>query len=85
MARNNKKFNYSQGDKFLNTLEPYATSIPWLMTPGNHEDNLNYTFYNEKIHHPNFKKSRNHYYSVNIGLVHFISVDLYFYDDSTNS
>jgi metallophosphoesterase superfamily enzyme len=77
--------NGTQGDLFLETLEPYATSVPWLMTPGNHEENLNYSFYNDKIHHPNYHYSNNHYYSVNIGLVHFISVDLNFYNDGNNT
>jgi hypothetical protein len=73
--------NGTQGDLFLETLEPYTTSVPWLFTPGNHEDNLNYSFYNDKIHHPNYRTSNNHYYSMNIGLVHFISVDLHFYNN----
>lgn len=47
----------SYGDEFLETLEPFASRVPWIMTPGNHEKTFNYTFYNEKIHHINFKKS----------------------------
>jgi hypothetical protein len=55
------------------------------MTAGNHEDNGNYTFFNDKFRSPNYEYSNNHYYSVDIGLVHFISLNLHFYNDGDGS
>jgi hypothetical protein len=54
-----------------------------MMTPGNHEDNGNWTFYNDKFRSPNYIKSNNHYYSFDLGLVHFISLDLHYYHNGT--
>jgi len=43
-----------------------------MLAAGNHEDSLNFTFFNEKFRMPNYDISNNHYYSYDIGLVHFI-------------
>ena len=55
-----------------------------MTTAGNHEDNLNYTFFNDKFRMPNYKKSNNNYYSFDVGLVHFISLNFGFYNDGEN-
>lgn len=70
---------------WLDTLQPYASTRPWMFTAGNHEDNFNFTFFNEKFRMPNYPYANNNYYSVDVGLVHFISVNMHFYDDCKTS
>lgn len=55
-----------------------------MMSAGNHEDNFNFTFYNDKFRMPNYDRSNNHFYSFDVGLVHFVHVDLHYYNDGSD-
>lgn len=53
---------------------------------GNHEDNYQFKFFNEKFQMPNFSKTQNNYFSFDLGLVHFVGLNLhYFLGESENS
>ncbi|KAL4491387.1 hypothetical protein ABPG72_008043 [Tetrahymena utriculariae] len=73
-------FNGKRGDHYLDSLEEFVTEWPTAMQAGNHEDNYNFKFYNEKFRMPSFNETSNNYYSFNQGLAHFIGVNLHFYD-----
>ncbi|KAL4442884.1 hypothetical protein ABPG74_010773 [Tetrahymena malaccensis] len=73
-------FNGKRGDHYLDSLEEFAAEWPTAMQAGNHEDNYNFKFYNEKFRMPSYNETSNNYYSYNQGLAHFIGVNLHFYD-----
>ena len=39
-------FNGKRGDTYLDNLQKFAAEWPTAVTPGNHEDNYNFTFFN---------------------------------------
>ncbi|EAR86991.1 ser/thr phosphatase family protein (macronuclear) [Tetrahymena thermophila SB210] len=71
--------NGKKGDDYLNTFAPLSFSYPLAMTPGNHEDNLNFTIFNSKFFLPGFNRTQNNYNSFTIGMVHFVHINLHFF------
>ena len=43
-----------------------------MLGAGNHEENYDFSFFNEKFRMPLFDLNKNNYFSFNIGLVHFV-------------
>lgn len=41
--------NGQKGDNYISQFAPLSFSYPLVMTPGNHEDNINFTLFNEKF------------------------------------
>ncbi|KAL4497171.1 hypothetical protein ABPG72_019491 [Tetrahymena utriculariae] len=76
--------NGKKGDNYIEQLAPLSFSYPLAMTPGNHEDNLNFTLFNEKFFLPGFNKTKNNYNSFTIGMVHFVHINLHFFSITTN-
>lgn len=59
------------GDKFFRSIEPIATSIPYMSIPGNHEFYFNFTQYRNRFTMPNGADSI--FYSFDIeGLAHIV-------------
>ncbi len=67
----------------LQAMQDIDTYWPLAISAGNHQDNFNYTFYNQKFHFPLFKQTANQYYSFNVGSVHFIALNLHYYNNET--
>jgi len=65
-------------------MEKYITKWPLTISGGNHEDNHNFTFFNSKFKMIGYEETENFYYSYNVGLVHFISLNLEWYGMTTN-
>ena len=65
-----------RGDSYMNTVQPFAASIPYMVTAGNHEDFNNFSNFNARFKMPLYEKSQNHYHSYNIGNMHFVSFNL---------
>jgi hypothetical protein len=77
------------GDRFLRDLEPIASVVPYLVSPGNHEFNFNTTAFTHRFsgmptNAPPIPaeagwnvagKANNWWYSYNIGNTHFISLN----------
>jgi len=60
--------NGQQGDAYVNRISPLSFRYPLAMTPGNHEDNLNFTLFNEKFRLPAYSSDNlNNYNSFDIG------------------
>ena len=60
--------NGQQGDAYVNRISPLSFRYPLAMTPGNHEDNLNFTLFNEKFRMPAYSSDNlNNYNSFDIG------------------
>jgi len=74
-----------KGDAFMEMIEPYAASVPYMVCPGNHEEGYNFTHYINRFHMPGDESGSgtNLYSSFNVGNVHFVSIstELYFYND----
>ena len=64
------------GDDFMNAIQKFTKSVPYMVTAGNHEDFNNFSNFNARYKMPNFEQSQNHYYSFNIGNMHFVSFNL---------
>ena len=57
----------------MNKISPLSFSYPLAMTPGNHEDNLNFTLFNEKFRLPAYSVDNlNNYNSFDIGKIFII-------------
>ena len=85
MAFNLQDFDYTKGDTFLNSIQSFATSIPFMTTPGIRENNNNFKYY-KSIFQMLSDARHGDFYSFNVGLVHFIQINmaLFFTGDSTN-
>ena len=53
------------------------------MTPGNHEVYQNFSFLNYRLRMPNYDQTSNQYYSFDVGQIHFLAIDMDFYDNYT--
>jgi len=65
-----------RGDDFMNAIQTFAASIPYMISPGNHETYNNFSNVNMRFKMPLFAQTQNHYYSYNIGNMHFATIDL---------
>nr|QGW52015.1 acid phosphatase type 7A [Dugesia japonica] len=68
------------GDKFMRLMEPIAARLPYMTSPGNHENAGNFSNYKNRFRMPN-NDNQNMFYSYNVGPIHFISIstEYYFY------
>jgi len=68
------------GDKFLNMIEPLASQLPYMVCPGNHEWQYNFSNYRNRFSMPGDEAKKN-YYTFTMGPVRFISLstELWFY------
>ena len=73
-----------KGDQFFEYFQPFWTTRPMLMTPGNHDYYYNYSMLNYRMKMPLYNLSQNHYYSWNVGSAHFLTINYDFYDDADN-
>ena len=65
-----------RGDDFMNAIQTFAASIPYMISPGNHETYNNFSNVNMRFKMPLFSETQNHYYSYNIGNMHFATINL---------
>ena len=83
MAYNLDTENARIGDAFLRQLEPIAAYVPYQTVVGNHEQAYNFSNYDARFTMINGAdgSKNNHFYSFDIGPVHFIafSTEYYFY------
>jgi len=66
----------TRGDTYMKNAQSFAAVMPYMLTAGNHEANYNFSNFNARFQMPMFEKSQNHYYSFNIGNMHFTSFNL---------
>lgn len=70
--------------RYFTEVESFAASIPYMVAPGNHERQYNFTRYRELFRMPNNKinEGSNLFYSFDLGLVHFVvyCAEYLFYD-----
>ena len=59
------------GDTFLNSLEPIASQIPYMVSQGNHENDLVLPHYINRFQMPG--NASNLWYSFNLGKAHFVA------------
>jgi len=63
--------NGAVGDEFMNSIEPIASKVPYMVSEGNHESGDRVDHYHYRFSMPG--QSRNLFYSFNLGPVHFVS------------
>ncbi|XP_024215555.1 acid phosphatase type 7 isoform X2 [Halyomorpha halys] len=61
------------GDEFMRQIEPIAAYVPYMVSPGNHEEAYNFSHYRYRFSMPNVKEFENLYYEFKLGPVQFIS------------
>ncbi|CAF0889652.1 unnamed protein product [Brachionus calyciflorus] len=76
--------NARVGDAFMNQIQPIAAYVPYMTSPGNHEWQYNFSNYVNRFSMPNsngkdFGGDNNHFFSINIGPIHLISISTEFY------
>jgi hypothetical protein len=73
-----------RGDDYIKGVSPMASTFPWMMGPGNHEADCNYTYqnYRARFEAQNMTRSlrgpasgSSRYYSFELGPVHFVMFD----------
>lgn len=75
MAFNLQDDNYTKGDIFLNSIQTFASSIPFMTTPGMRDSDNNFTYYEKMFQMTNNQKNGN-FYSFNMGKAHFIQINM---------
>lgn len=84
LAYNLDTDNARMGDEFMRQIEPIAAYVPYMVSPGNHEEKYNFSNYKSRFSMPQNGDGENMYYSFDIGPVHVISFSsevYYFYID----
>jgi len=68
----------------MNMIEEWASTVPYMVCSGNHEESYNFSHYQNRFHMPGDESGSNTnlYSSFNVGPVHFVSIstEMYFYD-----
>ena len=77
------------GDKFMNKIQPFASKVPYMTCPGNHESADNFTQYRLRYNMPGTqsRSGNNLYYSFDVGDIHFVAIssELYYYSEYYNN
>jgi predicted phosphohydrolase len=63
----------SHFDDFLNKVQPIATRVPYMVSPGNHEFWYDFSAYKHRFHMPGASISHGMNYSFTLGPIHFVS------------
>ncbi|XP_026331992.1 acid phosphatase type 7-like [Hyposmocoma kahamanoa] len=64
-----------RGDEFMRQIQPFATTVPFMVCPGNHDQNKNFTQYKSRMTMPKYQLWESMFYSWNIGRIHFVSIN----------
>ncbi|XP_031574017.1 acid phosphatase type 7-like [Actinia tenebrosa] len=78
------------GDKFMNSIQPVATLVPYMVLPGNHEHKYNFSHYINRFSNMELGVGENSgsgtglWYSLDIGLIHFVAFDTEVYKYSSD-
>jgi predicted phosphohydrolase len=73
------------GDRFMEQIEPISASLPYMVSPGNHESHANFSHFRHRFTMPRKSSSANLFYSFDVGLVHFISYNTETYFNMTGN
>ena len=65
--------NGTNGDNWLNYVQPVYANIPVMTSVGNHEEKYNFSHYRARFTMPMFNQSENLFFSFNAGNTHWIS------------
>jgi len=76
MAYNLEGKGGKRGDDYMKAVQDFAASMPYMISPGNHEAFHNFSNVNMRFKMPLFAQTQNHYYSYNLGNMHFASINL---------
>ncbi|XP_067016547.1 acid phosphatase type 7-like isoform X1 [Acropora muricata] len=69
------------GDDFMNAIQPIASRVPYMVLPGNHENNDNFTQYLNRFSNIELGVGQTSgsqtslWWSMDIGLIHFVCFD----------
>lgn len=63
------------GDQFMRQIEPIAAYVPYMVSPGNHEEAYNFSHYRYRFNMPNVEESENLFYEFKLGPIQFISIN----------
>ncbi len=77
--------NGVKGNNFMEFIRPFTSSVPFMITSGNHETNNNYEDYTKRFNMPSKRESNNLYYSFDINDSHYVSIASDFVFDKINS
>lgn len=83
LAYNLDDFDGFRGDAWFAMVEPIAATKAWMTCPGNHERGGKFAHYINRMTMPMRDQNQNLYWSLDVGLVHFVAFDteVYYYDD----
>mmetsp|Transcript_3427 Transcript_3427/g.11917 ORF Transcript_3427/g.11917 Transcript_3427/m.11917 type:complete len:511 (-) Transcript_3427:173-1705(-) len=67
--------NGRRGDDWMNSIQPVAATLPYMVSAGNHEWYYNFSHYRNRflMPGPDAKASENHWYSFDIGPAHVVA------------
>lgn len=61
------------GDEFMRQIQPIAAYVPYMVSPGNHEEAYNFSHYRNRFSMPG--GTENLFYDFKLGPVHFININ----------
>ncbi|XP_026332479.1 acid phosphatase type 7-like [Hyposmocoma kahamanoa] len=67
--------NSKIGDQFMRQIQPMAAIVPYMVCPGNHEVDRNFTQYKNRMTMPRYQEWESMFYSWDIGPIHFVSIN----------
>jgi hypothetical protein len=71
-----------RGDYFMQNMATISSWMPYMFIPGNHETHANYSNFINRMRMPLWESTKNHMYSMNIGLIHFTTFNFDLYIDN---
>eukprot|EP01016_Furgasonia_blochmanni_P043142 TRINITY_DN5814_c0_g1_i6.p1 TRINITY_DN5814_c0_g1~~TRINITY_DN5814_c0_g1_i6.p1 ORF type:complete len:394 (+),score=13.93 TRINITY_DN5814_c0_g1_i6:591-1772(+) len=74
--------NGEKARRYFNRVQGFASRVPYIITPGNHEDYDNYSSLVARMRTPLWEKTQSHYFSYNMGNAHFVMINLDLYLDN---
>jgi len=76
MAYNLGRNASKRGDEYMRAIQAFTATMPYMATAGNHENSSNFSNFNMRFRMPLYQQYQNHYYSFDIGNIHFVSFNL---------
>ena len=79
-----RDYHGDHAKKFLKMVEPVSSVIPYMVSPGNHEEGWNFSHYRSLFTMPAWSRTENLHYSFDVGPLHIISInaEIFYWSES---
>jgi len=85
LSQNIHDLDGKSGDIFYKSIQEITSKIPYMITPGSHDNFDDWKLLNFRTKNPLFNKTHNHYFSFNFQGIHFVSISFDYYFNSNQT